>query len=235
MTFLAAHPLLAQFFHSPIPYLGLLVLGLTSLWAERQIKEPHIAARYGNFRSVPDLHSVTLQMVTDAEHKKPGWDKHRFDWDWFVEVQMVNDSETRTTFDHLKIEITLRQGWCRKPLDFTYLDDLDSFDMDLCLNGEGKDHGRPVQGERYRPVPSLVEKIKGVPLEQEIGYRGWVHFKVPNLSQREVNSEKIRINMWIVDAKQREHELHFRKKDKKSWDNSFFIGPKTSAPRNRKN
>jgi hypothetical protein len=233
-AFMSAHSQIAQFFHSPLPYLFFMVLGLTSLWAEKRIKEPHIVARYVNLRAIPDPHSATMQMVFDTEQKKPGWDEARFDWDWFVEVQMVNDSETRTTLDRLEAEIYWGPKWKRKEFEFRHLEDLDSFDMDMTLSGQGKGHGQRVFGERYRPIPDLMAQIKGVPLEQEIGYQGWLHFKVFQVNQREMSEGKIKINIWIVDAKQRKHKLNFKKKDAKTWDNNFYIGKKSGLHKNRK-
>lgn len=224
--FMLAHPVIALIFRSPLPYVMLMAIGLLSLGAERLVKAPNIKARYINFRAIPDLHSATVRMAFESQEKRPGWDLHRFDWDWFVEVQMVNDSEMRATLDRLKVEITLGRRWNRKVFEFKCLDDLDSFDMDMALDGEGKRHGQRVFGERYLPIPSLMSKIKGIPLEQEIGHQGWIHFKVFQVSQREMNDHKIQINIWIVDANQREHKLHFRKRDQKTWDNNFFIGPK---------
>ncbi len=80
-----------------------------------------------------------------------------------------------------------------------------------------------------------MKKIEGVALEQEIGYRGWLHFKVFKVSQSEMDSHKIRINIWIVDANQRKHKLHFKKKDEKNWNTDFYIGLKTYRDRNKKN
>lgn len=232
--FMSAHPLLAQFLHTPFPYLFFMVIGLLSLWAESRIKEPHIIARYTNFRTIPDLHSATLGTFIDSQQKKPGWDEQRFDWDWFVEVQMLNDAETRTTFDRLEAEFALGPKWRKKVFKFKFLEDLDLFDIDTRLDGAGKSHGQRVFGERYLPIASLVEQIKGVPLEQEIGYRGWLHFKVFQVNQREMDEHKIQINIWIVDANQRRHELHFKKREEGTWDQNFYIGPKGSIDKMKK-
>ena len=68
-------------------------------------------------------------------------------------------------------------------------------------------------------------EIKNKPLHQEIGYRGWLHLKVHQVNQREMDSQKIRIDLWLIDAMQRKHELRFRKKDERDWDKNFYIGP----------
>jgi hypothetical protein len=228
-AFMLVHPHIAHFLQTPFASLSLLAVGLLVLWAERRIKQPEIRARYTNFRATPDLHSATMKMLFDAEKKRPGWDEHRFDWDWFIEVQMVNDSETRATFDDLKVEVSTGLLWNKRVFQVQHLEDLDSFDMDMLLDGTGKGHGRRVVGERYRPIPSLMEKIKDIPLEQEIGHRGWLHFKIFQANQREMNNRNIRINIWILDAGQREHKLSFKKKDEKSWDKNFYIGRKVTT------
>jgi hypothetical protein len=187
----------------------------------------NIVARYTNLRATPDLHSATMGMVFETDQKKPGWDLHRFDWDWFVEIQMVNDSETRATLDHLKIELISGPIWRRKHFEFKQLEDLDSFEIDTALNGEGRGHSRRIFGERHLPIPDLMKLIKGIPLEQEIGHRGWIHLKVFQVNQREMNNSKIKISIWIVDANQRKHALNFKKKEEKTWDNNFYIGKKS--------
>lgn len=172
IAFMLAHPGTALPFRSPIPYAVFLFLGLLSTWTERKVKAPHIAARFVNSRFIPDLHSTTMKVFFESQEKTPGWDEHRIDWDWFIEIQLVNDSEIRATLDRLRVEITLGPRWDREVFKFRHLEDLDLFDMDISLNGEGKGHGQRVFGERYQPVPSLMEKIRNVPLEQEIGYQG---------------------------------------------------------------
>ncbi len=146
-AFMLIHPHLAQFFHSPLPYLVFTVLAILGYEGQKKIKEPHIVARYTNFRSIPDLHSVTGKNWIAAQDKRPGWDEQRFDWDWFVEVQMVNDSETRTTLDHLKSEITFGPIWKERKFEFKHLEDLDCFDVDMCLNGKGEAHRRRLFNE----------------------------------------------------------------------------------------
>ena len=71
-AFMLANPQVARFFHTPFPYLLLMVIGLTSLGAEKRMKEPHIVARYTNLRAIPDTHSATMQMLFDTEEKKTG-------------------------------------------------------------------------------------------------------------------------------------------------------------------
>jgi hypothetical protein len=105
---MVAHPQIAQFLHTPFPYLILTLFTLISLGAERRLKEPRLVARYVNSRTIPDLHSATMQMWFDTEHKKPGWDEHRFNWDWFIEAQIVNDSDTPTTVDSLQVTVSIK-------------------------------------------------------------------------------------------------------------------------------
>lgn len=224
-AFMTAHPHVAAFVKSPFSSMTLVVFGLTALWAERRLKQPNLMARYANFRAIPDLHTTSMKVMSDTQNKVPGWDEARFDWDWFVEVQFANASETPCTIDGLKFEISLGSGKDKHIFRAEYLEHLDDFDMDMGLNGKGEPHGVRYVGERYRPIPSLMDAIRNRPLHQEIGYRGWLHFKLHQANQREMGSQKIRIDIWLIDAMQRQHELHFRKKDQKEWDNNFYIGP----------
>jgi hypothetical protein len=224
-SLMLGHPRMASFIKTPFSSLVLLVLGFAFLAAEKRLKEPRIEARYINSRIVPDLHSTTMNVMFDSDMKTPGWDEHKLDWDWFVEVQLANSAETPTTIDSLKHEIFVGSRWNRQVIRTQYFEDLDKFDMDMGLDRQGNHHGKRHAGSRYQPVPSLMDKIINTPLNQEVGYRGWLHFKVFQVNQRDMNSGKIRINIWLIDAMQRKHEIHFRKKDEQSWDNSFYISP----------
>jgi len=231
-TFMMTYPQIAHFVETPFLSLIFLVLGLSLLWTERRIKEPNIKARYTNSRVVPDLHSVTMQLMIDSAREVPGWDEKRFDWDWFIEVQMANDSETPTTIDDLLVVIsTLRswKNWKKQVFEVRYLEDLEDFDMDMTLNGEGKPHGKRIFGARYQPVSSLMAKIKDTPLRQEIGYRGWLHFKVFQVNQKEMRFNKIKIDIRLIDAMQRSHTPHFKKRDESKWDQTFYISPKVKT------
>ena len=183
------HPHIAYFFHTPFIYLIILCGIVASVWIQKYVREPNLKGRYTNFRAVPDLHSTTL--------KELGNGLTRYDWDFFLEIQMVNDSDTRTTVDDFETEISLGLPWNETMFQSKRLDDLDSFDMDMCLNANGEANEQKLVGDRYRPVPSFAEKIKDVPLEQGIGYKGWLHYKVFQANQREINSVKTRI--WIID------------------------------------
>lgn len=227
-AFMTDHPHFATFIRTPFSYLCLIVVGFLFLFAERKLKQPRLIGRYTNSRFVPDLSSATVQMVFDSEAKKPGWDETRFDWDWFLEVQVVNDSETPATIDRVETKVWIGKIWKRKFFDIEYLEDLDRFDMDMALEGVGKHHGKKYVGERYRDVPSLMEKISDIPLEREIGYKGWIHLKIKKANQREVNSGKINVDIKLIDAMQRKHAIHFKRKSDKDWDKNFYVGPKVN-------
>jgi hypothetical protein len=158
VMFMSLHPLFAKVIRTPFTYLFFMVFGFLALWAERHLKTPNIIARYIKFRAIPDLHSATMRDFHDAQRENSGWDEQRLDWDWFVEVQMANGSETPTTMDSLEAEVSTRKRSRRKLFQIQRLDDLDSFDMDMLLDGTGKGHGKRVLGERYRSIPSLLEK-----------------------------------------------------------------------------
>jgi hypothetical protein len=120
-----------------------------------------------------------------------------------------------------------RSKWGRKRIfKAQYQEDLKDFTMDMELNGQGKPHGISFAGDRYSPISSLMEKIHRVPLEREISHRGWLHFKIFQISQMEMNSGRLRIDVSLLDAMQRRHKLDFKKKDEQTWDNNFYILPK---------
>jgi hypothetical protein len=222
-AFMIDHPHFATAIRTPFSYLFLLVLGYFFLFAERRLKQPRLIGRYANSRIAPDLSSATMQMVFDTENKVPGWDEHRFDWDWFIEAQTVNDSETPTTIDRVAIKVWIGKFWKKRFIEVKHLEDLDDFVMDMARNSEGKTHGKTYIGEHYQPVPSLMEKIRDIPLKQGIGHRGWLHLKVKQVNQREMNGGKIQIDLSLIDALQRPHEIHFKKKSDKDWDKNFYI------------
>jgi hypothetical protein len=224
--FLLSHPRLATLIRTPFGYWSFLILGFLFLYAERRLKQPGIVARRTNSRVIPDLHTATMKVLFDTEKKTPGWDEHRFDWDWFIEVQMTNDSQTPTTIDGLEVTVSVAEKRRkRRTIEAQHLEDLHAFNMDMAFDDQGNPHGKHFVGERYRTVPSLMAKIGDVPLGQEVGYRGWLHFKVKQVNQREMYGGKISINIWLIDAMQRKHKLHFEKNDERNWDRSFFIAP----------
>ena len=87
-SFMAAHPQVASLFRNPFSYGVLLVLGFVFLRAEQHVKAPRIRARFVNSRTLPNLHTTTMQVMFDTENKKPGWDEHPIDWHWFLEIQL---------------------------------------------------------------------------------------------------------------------------------------------------
>ncbi len=227
INFMLIHPHIAAYFRTPFPYIILSVGAVLAMRAEKWLKEPRLVARYTNSRTIPDMHSTTMQVWSDTEHKKPGWEDHLLNWDWFIEAQFANDSDIPTTVDNLAVEVSIKPKTGRKKIFKTqYREDLNEFRMNMVLNGQGEPHGIPFVGDRYRLIPSLIEKIRGVPLIRETSHRGWIHFKIFNVSQREMNSGRLRIDVWLLDAMQRRHTLMFKKKEDQNWDNNFYILPK---------
>jgi len=222
------HPHFAVFVRTPFSYLALILMGFAFLWAEREIKEPKLVGRYTNSRTIPDLKTATMKMLFDSERKAPGWDDARCDWDWFVEIQMANASETPTTVDQLKVKITVGPKWGKKRLaEFYHLEDLDRFEIDFHYGGAGKQQNKPHVGERIQPIPSFMERIRDRPLESEINHRGWLHFKVKQISQREINTGEMRLDIWLIDALQRRHKIQFEKNSDRKWESDFYITGKT--------
>lgn len=168
-NFTLNHSAVGWFFHTPFVYLAILIGIGMSVWIERHLREPNLLGRYVNFRAIPDLHSATMQMAFDAQNQTPGWDLARCDWDFFFDIQMVNDSDTRTTLDHFESEIATGRLRNKKVFQCKRLDDLDSFDLDMCLDDQGHGNNQKLRGERYRDVPSLVDGLKDGPLDQASG------------------------------------------------------------------
>jgi hypothetical protein len=120
-AFMMDHPHFATFIRTPFSYLCLIVAGFLFLFAERTLKQPRLVGRYINSRLMPDLGSATMKTVFDSEAKRPGWDEARFDWDWFLEVQVTNDSETPATIDRVETKVWIGKIWKRKFFDIEYL------------------------------------------------------------------------------------------------------------------
>lgn len=222
--FMLGHPRIAAFIQTPIAFFICLGLAVLILLAEKRLKEPDIAAWYTNFRTVPDLASVTLRVVAEEEHRVPGWDEHKYDWDLFFEIKLTNRAETQTTVDDLTTTITVGRLWNKTKLNIKRLDDIGNFEKDMYLDRAGQAHGQPVFVERYQPLEDLIGDIRGVPLKQEVMHKGWLHFKILKASRKQI--DKLRIDMRIVDSVDRKHQVSIGKRKQSTWDNNFFIGPK---------
>jgi hypothetical protein len=215
--FMASHRYISAFVHTPFVYLALLILGFAFLTAERRLKMPNLLGRFVNSQIIPDLHSVTLKDVFDSDSKKPGWDEIKLNWVWFIEVQFVNDSDTRTTIDHIEVEVSTGKRNEQSRL----FEDSGKFKVDMAY--DNRSEPKAYQGERYRNLPSLMQVIKDVPLERGIGYRGWLRVGVKQVNQKDMNGGEIKMDVWLVDALQGRHKVNFKKKSDKTWDTSFLI------------
>jgi hypothetical protein len=221
-AFINAHPPLASFVRTPIVYLGLLILGFVFLLSEQRLKQPKLVCRLTNWRTIPDLHTTPMAALFESENKTPGWDERKIDWYSFMEVQVTNDSDTPTTISGLKTRAKTKRGWLRtEPVAITHFEDFDKFLMDVGLdvNLKGVHH----TGERHRKVPSLIEKIKDVPLTRGIGHTGWLGFRLAQVSQKDVNGGQLVLDVCLVDSLGGRHELKSHKEDEEQWDKSFLI------------
>ena len=220
---LTAHPNVAAFVRTPWVMFVLLLLGFGFLWADRKIKLPRISARLVNTKLVPRLRTVTLQQVFDEESKKPGWDQYESDWDWFLEVQMVNESETPTTIEDVEVRVGVVRkflgirlpSWvpwgktfpCKQVEDFS----------EHCIHRSVLD----IYDNADSKIPSLMKEIKGKPLTIGIGHRGWLRFELRKITQHNLCRSELEI--WLVDALQELHYVRYKKGTEKKWDNSFSI------------
>jgi hypothetical protein len=215
------HPRYAAFVRSPFSYLFLLFIGLMCLFAEIRLKKPRIVGKFLNSRITPNLKTTTMQVVFDSDAKRAGWDEHKLDWEWFVQVQLANDSDTPTTIEQVRVTVVLKRKWGkRERVRAEHSEDLDNFLIDMGLDESL--NALPFEGERYRKIASLMEQIRGTPLTKGIGYHGWLHFKVCQVSQKDMNGGHISINIQLVDALEGKHKLDYRK-DEESWNKRFLV------------
>jgi hypothetical protein len=215
---LDAHPYLAAFAHTPFVYLALLILGFFFLTAERKLKLPNIHARLINERIMPNLHTVTIDDLFKTERQTPGWDERKLDWWWFVEIQLANDSDTRTTIQTVGGRVTIG----RHKGDISLFDNLGQFRIDMGIKADGTTNAE-FSGQRHRNLTSLLQTIANEPLERGIGYRGWMRCEVKQISQKDMNSGRVKIHLWLIDALQGRHKVHRRKRREPDWDQSFLI------------
>ncbi len=221
-AFINAHPRLASFVRTPIAYLGLLILGFIFLIGEHRLKQPKLLFRLMNSRTIPDLHTTPMAAVVESEHKTPGWDERKIDWYSFFEVQVTNDSDTPTTISGLEASARIKRDWLKtKPIEIRHFEDFDGFLMDVGMdvNLKGVRH----TGERHRNIPSLLAKIKEVPLTRGIGHRGWLRFRLSQVSQKDMNGGHLRIDVRLIDSLGGKHKLESDKKDEQRWDKGFYI------------
>jgi hypothetical protein len=222
-SFMLAHPLFAAFVRTPFVYAVLLILGFIFLQAERRLKLPKIQARFANSRLIPNLGTTTVQTMFNTEKKKPGWDEEPIDWHWFIEVHLVNDSDTSTVIEDVEIKARTGTSWPKREVLVTHSLDFRKVQMDKSLNGSGVGHGKKYLGNRYEPLVGLMSAIKGVTLTRGIPYRGWLRIEVPQVCQKDVNTGSISVDIWLIDAFQGRHKLHHKKKSDEKWDKNFFV------------
>jgi hypothetical protein len=194
--------------------LGVCIL---TVYGTEYLKLPKIVARFTNARTLPNLHSATMRDLFETEAKTPGWDKREFDWDWFIEIKVANDSETPVTIEDVKYR--LRVG--KEIKTATLSDDLDSFLIDKGYDATLTPRG--VGGhERYIELESFMRTIRKQPIEKgRGGYRGWMHFKVEKVSQGDINRAKLAV--WLIDELDRKYTVDYKKGDDQRWDNTFSI------------
>jgi hypothetical protein len=221
--FMLNHSRIAVFIHTPFTYLVLLVLGFLFLKADRELNQPKIVAKFVNARMFPDLSTTPTSVLFDTEMKTPGWDEVKIDWEWFIEVQLVNDSDAPTTIENVEVRTTVGSKWRKESVPSTHTEDFDRFSIDMGLDVHGNPNNRQYPKPRHRPVPSLMQEIRGVPLTKGIGHRGWLRFNLPQVSQRDANSGRVKINIWLIDALEGKHKLYYKPQSDKEWDNTFFM------------
>jgi hypothetical protein len=221
-SFLMGHPRFAAFVRSPFAYLALFVFGLLFLKADRLLKQPRLLVRLIRSQTMPDENTTPLIALLDSELKAPGWDDRKLDWHTFLEFQVTNESENSTTISGVEALAVIRRGWFgwwrKEKVEIKCIEGFGTFVMDVGFNTKGE--GIPYNGKRYRQIPNLLEELRDVPLERGIGHRGWLHLRVPQVCQKDVNSSSLSIDIWLVDAFGGKHKME---NDKKPFDTNFLI------------
>jgi len=222
VSFIGAHSRVASVVRTPFAYLGLLILGFLFLASERFLKQPRLLVHLLNSRTIPDLHTTPVAALFESQAKSSGWDERKLDWDCFLETQVTNDSDTPTTVTRVEARARVKHKWWEtEEIGITHSEDFGGFVMDrgLDVNLKGVAHS----GERYVQLPSLTEKIRNIPLTRGIGHSGWLRFRLPQVSQKDMNGGNLRIDFWLVDALGVRHKMEHDKKSEQQWDKNFYI------------
>lgn len=188
VAFIGAHPYLASLVRTRLPYLGLLILGFLFLRSEQHLKQRKLLVRLMNSRTIPDRHTTPMVAVFESEAKTPGWDERKLDWLRSQTIQML-----RLRFQEWRLVARIRRKWFRnEPVQIKHYEDFDKFMMDtgLDVNIKSIHHS----GDRYREIPSLLAKIRDVPLSRGIGHRGWLRFRLSQVSQKDMGDPSLQID-----------------------------------------
>jgi hypothetical protein len=223
VSFIAAHPSVAAIVRTPFGYLALLILGFLFLMSDKFLKQPRILVRLLNSRTSPDLHTTLVAAVFESQNKTPGWDDRKLDWDCFLETQITNDTDNPTTVTALEVRGRLKRKWWERTekIEITHSEDFGGFVIDKGL--DVKLNGIPFSGERYIPIPNLMEKIRNLALTRGIGHNGWLRLRIPQVSEKNLNNGNVRIDFWLVDALGGKHKVEHKRNSEQKWDKNFLI------------
>lgn len=221
-NFISAHPYLDKFVHSPVVYLALLIGGFVFLQAEKWLKQPRIVARLTNSREFPNMHRVTMKTVFNEAEHQPGWDLEKLDWEWFTEIQLANDSDIPTTVDDVEVRVRVgHRWWFKKKVQAEIVRDMQGYIKDM--GHDANANSTPHTDAQYVPLDSLLPKINGKPLTRGIGHDGWLRFDVRQISRRDMNNNRVHMDIWLVDALQGKHKVSYKRKSNEGWDRNFLI------------
>jgi len=170
------------------------------LFLERKVKAPRFVGRITGLEGHPDTATSSMALMFIEEKKEPGWNEHPINWHWFAKVTFVNESETPATIE--AVHVRMKWRWKRKKIMAKCTEDFGEFVF------AGRDpNGWPKDDE----IPNLLRKLEGIPLTHGIGHDGWVHFNVPAMHRKDMETSKI--DFWIVDAMQGKHKLRSNDSD----------------------
>jgi hypothetical protein len=217
---LHSHPFWESIIKSPAFPLICLVLCFVIISAEKSRKSASIKGLFMNSRAIPNMRTVTNAAFFESA-KNPGKGEHQLSWYYFVDIHIVNDSENVVTIEDAKVEAFVKDKskWQKRKVPSQHVRDVSKFRIDNGLNSVAE--MREYEGVRYEEIKSLLQTIRGVPLTKGVGYRGWLRLDVKQVSEKEANEGRVGLRVWLIDAMQMKHEVHFNKK--MELDGSFLI------------
>ena len=198
---LESHPTVGTIVRTPLFMVVPMALGFLFLWVERKISLPRLSVKLVNACLIPRLGTITVGQLFEDENKKDGWDQHVNDWDWFLELTVVNETENPTTVDEIccvasEVRRVLglkvpRWVWPKADqLEVKHSSDFSGYS--LCKKG------MEIYATKEDSVPDLLSLIKGVALTKGIRYRGWIHLELPTITQHTL--QRGEVNVWLLDS-----------------------------------
>jgi len=178
MAFMHAHPHIAVFVGTWLSP-ALMILGFLALLTERKLRLPNILARCTETKMLSNLNTNPLQ---NSEGRTQS--NKKLDWHWLVQIQLANQSDTSATIEAVKAQVKIG----KRTVESEHYEATDELKSEANMN-----------------LPSLWNKIRGVPLVKGAGHRGWLCFNIKQVSEQELGRLKMKI--WFIDALGSKHKV----------------------------